>query len=235
MAIPAQQLEQERPRLRRITYPVRDGKPMAETDKHADEMIYGKEALRVRYADRPDVYVSGNNFVYWEEGSPRKKVSPDVYVVFGVPKRQRDSYKAWEEGGKLPAVVFEITSKKTRNVDVRKKIPLYQDELRVPECFLFDPTGDYLSPRFQGYRLKSGVYVPIPLVNNRMYSEQLRLELVVEGETLRFYDPDRREWLRTPLEQALRAEAEARARAAAEAEIARLRAEIAALKQRRTE
>ena len=35
---------------------------------------------------RPDVYVSGNNFVYYEEGDPKKRVSPDCYVVFGVPQ-----------------------------------------------------------------------------------------------------------------------------------------------------
>src|SRR5437588_12354675 len=112
MAIPAQRLEKERPR--RIYYPVRDGKPMAETDKHADLMIYYKEVLRARYKHDENVYVSGNNFVFYEEGNPKARVSPDVYVVFGVRKHQRDSYKVWEEGGRLPDVVFEFTAKKTQ-------------------------------------------------------------------------------------------------------------------------
>lgn len=73
---------QRRPRS--FVYPTSDGKPMAETDKHADLMVYAKEALRLYFANRAaDVYVSGNNFVFWKEGNPRAKVSPDVYVVFG--------------------------------------------------------------------------------------------------------------------------------------------------------
>ena len=75
---------------------------MAETDKHRRLMSYVTDALEVYYADRPDVYVSGNNFVFWEEGNPKARISPDGYVVFGVPQRQRDSYMAWKEGGHLP-------------------------------------------------------------------------------------------------------------------------------------
>src|SRR5207248_958988 len=154
--------------------------PMAGTDKHCDTMIYTREALKVYFADRPEVYISGNNFLYWQEGNPRKCVSPDCYVVFGVGMRQRDCYKAWEEGGKLPDVVIEFTSKKTKKEDTQTKRPLYERELKVPEYFLFDPTGDYLQPRLQGYRLVQGEYVPLELVDNRLYIEQLGLELVQE-------------------------------------------------------
>lgn len=238
MALSAQQLEKAR--LRVIDYPTGDGKPMAETDLHVDQLIYTREALKVRYADDPDVYVAGNNLLYWEEGNPRKSVSPDVYVVFGIPKYPRDLYKVWEEG-KGPDVVFEFTSKTTRKEDVGKKRPLYRDVLKVREYFRFDPTGDYLSPRLQGDRLENGVYVPIPLVDGRMYSEMLELYLVVAGERLRLFDPKTGEFLRTLQEaeehaaqEAQRAEAEAQARAEAEAEIARLRTELAALRQEKS-
>jgi hypothetical protein len=104
-----------------VVYPSSDGKPMAETDQHRNLTVYVIEALKARYADRPDVYVSGDNFIFYQEGDPRKRVSPDAYVVFGVPMRERDSYKAWEEGGRLPDVVFEFTSRKTRHEDTHKK------------------------------------------------------------------------------------------------------------------
>ena len=42
-------------RSRAGTYPTSDGKPMAETDKHRDLMVYAIEALKARFADRPDV------------------------------------------------------------------------------------------------------------------------------------------------------------------------------------
>jgi Uma2 family endonuclease len=230
------------PRRRRVFYPTSDGKPMAETDRHRDLAVYVIEALKSHFADRPDVYVSGNNFVFYREGDPSARVSPDAYVVMGVPMRQRDSYMAWKEDGHLPDVIFEFTSRKTRKEDTDTKRPLYETVLKVPEYFLFDPTGDYLKPRFQGYRLQQGQYVPLEVVNGRLHSERLGLDLVQEGERLRLYDPATGECLLNPLElaEARRAEAkgrraEADARAAAEAENARLRAELEALRRQMDE
>jgi Uma2 family endonuclease len=191
---------------------------MAETEKHLLLMLYCIGALKNYFAARPDVYAVGNNFLYWEEGNPKARISPDCYVVFGVENRVRDSYKAWEEGGRLPSVVFEFTSKKTRHEDVRKKRPLYEQVLKVPEYFQFDPTGDYLKPRLQGLRLRDGVYEAIPLVNDRMVSEQLGLELVMEGERLRLWDPVKGEWLLSHVEsEQARVSAEASRVAEAEA------------------
>ena len=230
------------PKTRAVVYPTSDGKPMAETDLHADLMVYFKEALRAFYAQpgqQRTAYVSGNNFLFWQEGDPKKRVSPDCYVVFDVTPGPRDSYMAWKEGGKLPAIVFEFTSCKTQREDTATKLPLYERVLQVPEYFQFDPTGDYLNPRLQGFRLDSnGAYRPIPLAGDRMHSEQLNLDLVLERDTVRLYDPVRNAFLLTPQEQAARAEAEATraeaeaaARAAAEAENERLRTELDALRR----
>jgi hypothetical protein len=41
----------------------------------------------------PNVYVSGNLMVYYVEGHPEISVSPDVFVVKGVPSGQRRVYK----------------------------------------------------------------------------------------------------------------------------------------------
>ena len=79
---------------RRVIYPTEDGRPMAETDKHSELMVYFRAALKAYFDRQPDVYVSGNNFVFWEEGNPKARLSPDAYVVFGVPNHLRDSYKA---------------------------------------------------------------------------------------------------------------------------------------------
>ena len=238
-----------KPRSKRaVYYPTGDGKPMAEDEPHLNLMNYSIPALRYRLRNRPDVYVAGNNFLYYEEGNPKARVSPDCYVALGVePKGRRRFYKVWEENGIAPAVIFEFTSKKTKKEDLTIKKSLYEQVLRVQEYFQFDPTGDYLKPRLQGQRLHEGVYQPIELREGRMFSEQLGLELVIEGENLRFYDPANGEWLRTyeqaetqRLAQEQRAQAEAqRAEAAdqraetAEAELARLRAEIEALRQQK--
>ncbi len=245
-----------KPRSKRaIYYPTGDGKPMAEDVLHRKLMSYCCESLEFHFAPRPDVCVAGNDFLYYEEGNPQARVSPDCYIAFGVePKEIRHFYKIWEENGIAPSVVIELTSKKTKKEDVTIKKPLYEQVLKVQEYFQFDPTGDYLKPRLQGQRLHEGVYKPIELTNNRMFSEQLGLELVIEGKTLRFYDPLQQKWLLTYKEaetqrvaQEQRAQAEAhRAEAAdqraesekqraetAEAELARLRAEIEALRQQK--
>src|SRR3954452_23150266 len=71
---------------REVEYPTSDGRPMAETDTHRQDMVDLIAALQDRFAADPDAYVSGNLLLFYEQGSPRKHVSPDVFVVLGVPK-----------------------------------------------------------------------------------------------------------------------------------------------------
>ena len=128
-----------------IDYPQSDGKPMAESDLHRKIMTEVIDRLIARYAARGDVYVTGNLMVYYVEGKPRKSLSPDCMVVFGVPSGDRLIYKTWEEG-KFPSVVFEITSKTTKREDISTNFGIYQDFWKVKELFMFDPTEDYLEP-----------------------------------------------------------------------------------------
>jgi len=88
-----------------IEYPSSDGKPMAESDITRDYITYSVEALKLYFQGISDVYVSANSFVYYEEGNKAAVVAPDIYVVFGVIKRQRDNYKIWKEAGIAPQFV----------------------------------------------------------------------------------------------------------------------------------
>jgi Uma2 family endonuclease len=217
-----------------LVYPESDGKPMAETELHCLLMINLIEALRNFFANQPDVYVWGNLFIYYEEDNPRKNVAPDVFVVRGVGKRHgeqmRRVYKLWEEGV-APCVVIEVTSSGTKNEDLQRKKALYA-QLGVKEYFIFDPEYRYLKPPFRAYRLSGNQYVEMAITNRRVYSEELGLELVNTGETLRLYDPANEAFLLTP-EEALAAERQASARATrAEAELEKLRAELARLKSK---
>ncbi|HZU36890.1 MAG TPA: Uma2 family endonuclease [Gemmataceae bacterium] len=202
-------------------YPTSDGKPMAETDWHRDLMADLIQTLKVWYASRPRVYVSGNLLLFYEPGNRRRHVSPDVFVVKGIAKHDRPNYLLWEEA-KGPDMVIELTSSSTRREDLETKYRLYQDPLRVKEYFLFDPLGDYLQPSLQGHRLRRGQYHSIQAVAGRLPSQVLGLHLERNGRELRLYDPDTARWLPTPLEMA----------AQAEAENARLRRELAALRRR---
>jgi Uma2 family endonuclease len=189
-------------------YPTSDGKPMAETDRHRDLMLDLIQTLKDYFAAVTMVYVTGNLLLFYERGNKRRHVSPDVFVVKGVPNRERLNYLTWEEG-RNPNVVMELTSSSTRHQDVTRKFRLYQDTLKVKEYFLFDPFGDYLKPPLQGYRLRSGQYHPIRPVAGRLPSRELGLHLEADGSDLRLYDPMTEQWLPTPQEKVFLAQEKA--------------------------
>jgi Uma2 family endonuclease len=220
----------------RVYYPESDGKPLGETEVHAVCTAQLMLMLRAHFADRPDVWVAGDQMLYYVEGDPRQVTSPDVYVVFGRPKRPpRRVYQMWIEGP--PTVVVEVSSRKTRREDLVTKRALYE-RLGVGEYFLFDPLDEYLVPRLQGLSLGPAGYEPIePNDAGRIPSAALGLELAAREHELALYDPETARWVPTPEEEtaARRAEEAARrveeaARRAAEEEVARLRAEIAQIK-----
>jgi Uma2 family endonuclease len=165
------------------------------------------QTLQARYADDPQVYVSGNLLVFYREGDRRRHVAPDVFVVRGVAKRQRDNYLIWAEGKSLDAAI-ELTSKSTRREDIEHKFHLYETELRVREYFLFDPYAEYLHPPLRGYRLRAGEYAGIRPVAGRLPSKVLGLHLERHGTQLRLYDPSMGRWLPTPSEEREQAMAE---------------------------
>jgi Uma2 family endonuclease len=200
-------------------YPSSDGRPMAESDHHRDLMCDLIETLETYYADDPMVYVSGNLLVFYVPGNRRKYVAPDVFVVKGVAKRKRRNYLLWEEG-KGPDMVIEVTSSRTRREDLKTKFSLYQDTLRVPELFLFDPMQDYLDPPLQGYRLREGKYTALRAVRGRLPSRVLGLHLERNGSDLRMFHPGTERWLPTVSERIAEAEQKRRQM---EAETQRLR------------
>ncbi len=202
-------------------YPTTDGKPMAETDHHRNQMTELIHALQRWFAADASTYVSGNLILCYERTNKRRHVSPDCFVAFGVPNHERINYLLWDEVP--PAVAFEITSNSTMANDTRRKFALYRDVLKVKEYFLFDPFEDYLTPSMQGYRLRAGKYVGIREVAGRLPSQQLGLHLERVGDVLRLWDPTTAVFLPTDGEL-FRQAAEERERATRlEQENARLR------------
>lgn len=180
-----------------IHYPESDGKPMAETDRHRDDMVYFIEALKAYFAGQ-DVYVSGNILLYYEEGDPKQVVSPDGLVVFGLKPGPRRVYKTWVEG-KVPDLVIEVTSLSTRGEDRNRKSRLYA-RLGVQEMWLVDPLGEYLGAPLRGYRLHEGSWVEIPVVEGRARSAVLGLEFCIREDAVRLVDPETGRELPAPIE-----------------------------------
>ena len=229
-----------------IFYPESDGKPMAETERHRDLLINTLLILQTYFQDIPDVCVSGNMMMYYVEGNPRKSISPDIFVTFGVGRKERRTYRIWDEG-KPPDFVLEFSSENTYRNDLRGKKALYA-EIGIGEYFLYDPERRYLPSPLMGFMLVGSDYVPIPFeADGSASSATLGLALRLRGEGLGFYDSVSEKWLQTPAEiataraeqeaaraeqEAARAEQEAAARKQAEAEVVRLHEEIERLKER---
>lgn len=142
-----------------IEYPTSDGEPMGESDVHRQMMIDLIEALQIHFRSQMDIYATGNLLLLYEEGKPNSHVAPDALIAVGIPQKERENYKIWEEG-KAPDVVIEVTSKSTKYRDVGFKKGLYE-ALGVREYLLFDPRNEYLKPRFQVYRLEGELYVRV--------------------------------------------------------------------------
>lgn len=216
--------------LPEVEYPDSDGQPVGETPQHCDNLLHLVEMLRAWLADDAMSYVAGNSFLYYVQGDPRRHVSPDVFVVRGIPKTPpRRRYLVWEEG-KAPDVIIELSSPSTLHEDLEQKFALYRDTLQVREYFLFDPLGECLEPRLQGFRLQRGEYAPIRRVKGRLPSKVLGLHLEPSDWELRLYDPAARHWLLTPPEEHQAFAEERRARLQAEAEVEQLRKELDALR-----
>ena len=204
--------------------PSSDGIPM-ETHRHVLQSTLLMEPLRLHWAGRPDVFVGGNMFVYF---SPDQVLTedfrgPDVFVVQGVPHRDRKSWVVWEEGGRGPDVVIELLSESTAQFDKTEKKRIYQVRLRVPEYVWYDP----YSAELAGFSLRDGAYEPTAAdAAGRLPSRQLGLLLVRwQGE----YAGEEATWLRwaQPDGALLPTGAELAAAAAQRADAERERAERA--------
>lgn len=192
-------------------YPESDGEPMTDKDINRLLMEYAELAIRTHFRGQ-QVYVSANLFIYYQQDEPNRRVAPDVFVVKGVEPKLRERYLLWEEGV-APCVAFEFTSRSSRFDDPGSKMGLYA-LLGIQEYYLFDPTGEFLNPRFRAYRLQGESYVEV----QDLHSPELGLDIQVEGQWLRFIDPITRKALPTADEAVERAD--------------RLQAELDALRRR---
>ena len=218
-----------------LVYPESDGEPMAETPRHQQVMIDCMDILRSHFRRFADVYIAGNMLLYYEEGNPRKSISPDVFMVRGLSKKDLRTYKTWEQPSTLD-FVLEVASPSTYTRDFNEKMEIYAKILKVKEYYIYDPYHE-IDPYFVGFRLVGEDYEEIPFVNERIPSEVLGLELGERDGVLLLYNPgtaerlypsrERLDEVKSRLEEEARARQEAETRAQhAEAELEKLRAAL---------
>ncbi len=82
-------------------------------------------------------HVGADQFIYWEEGNPTRRLAPDVYVLPGV---DRDiairSWKVWETGI-VPSFALEVVGSDTTKD--YEDAPVEYGLLGVRELVVFDP------------------------------------------------------------------------------------------------
>ena len=186
-----------------VFYPEADGEPMPDAGYQDHTIRAARFQLDHHYRHRPGTLVSGNTLLYYEQGNPRRVVSPDCYVAFDVDlsiMRYRTYYTVWDMG-KPPDFTLEVASKSTHGNDTGAKMRIYSG-MGVGEYWLFDksPSGEYYGFRLAGYRLVNGDYQSIAVAEDRSgnlsgYSETLGLDIRweydgdLEEGRIRLYDP----------------------------------------------
>ncbi|MFQ5855404.1 MAG: Uma2 family endonuclease [Anaerolineae bacterium] len=220
-----------------LELPTEDGVPL-ETNWHRIEINLLVDSLHHHWRDQRDYFAGGNMFIYYsfEQVRNRDYRGPDFFVIKGVDgERDREAWIVWEEKGRYPNLIVELSSPTTRDVDLGPKKELYEQTFRTPEYFCYDPD----QKRLMGWRLGDGQYLELePNERGWLWSKELNLWLGTwEGEYLRITAT----WLRFHTaegelvltgEEAARAEAEAERRRAQQE---RRRAEQAEERARRLE
>ncbi len=153
--------------------PYSDGEPL-ESNWHRDAMNFLIELIRVLFHGRTDYFVGGDMFIYFSSQQARNRDfrGPDVYLVKDVDgTHDRLSWIAWEENGRLPDFIVELTSQSTAAVDRGVKKDIYERVFHTKEYFIYDPGTQLL----EGWRLGPRLhYEPLtPDEHGRLWSQEL--------------------------------------------------------------
>jgi Uma2 family endonuclease len=216
-----------------------DGEPM-DSDWERMAIALLVESARYFFRARSDFYCAGDMFIYYGTSAKKRRCrGPDFFLVWGVdPTEIRTSWAQWNENGRLPNVIIELLSPRTRIADLTLKKDIYEEKFKTPDYFCYDPENRQLV----GWRLKGTSYEAMePTFGGRMWSEELGLWLGVwvgsylgrNSAWLRFFTKEgflvlteaEAERQRAEADRQ-RAEAERQRAEAAEAELARLKAQL---------
>jgi Uma2 family endonuclease len=228
-------------------FPVSESAP-PEGDLHFDAKITAKNALDGHFQRLGRrVYLACELPVYYPS---EPMFAPDVFAVLDVERRSREHWTVLHEGKGLD-FAMEILVAGRRHKDLTRNVERYA-RLGITEYFVFDRRNLRLS----GFRLpssKARVYQPILPQLGRYASQVLGLDLRLEDTRLRFLHgnapvPDAQELIQTlegmlvqvqenrqaaeqrAEEETRRREEETRRREELEVELARVRAELEALR-----
>ncbi len=176
------------PTIPRVYYPDSDGQPIADNTLQFDWIAILKWNIEAYYRARPDVFVAGDHLIYPVEGDPDTRQAPDVYVAFAAEKKDRGSFRVWEEHGIFPQAIFEVWSPNNRFEAMQKKLAFY-DKFGVEEYYIVYPEF----PSHLEIRVRSEGKLVEVAEPNGFISPRLGLRFLLERGRLTVYGPDGRQ------------------------------------------
>lgn len=183
------------------------------SDEHERYRNYLYNVLKFLVRNNPTAIILSDTNVAWDvpEVLPHR---PDIAVIFNVRERKNWSTFAVAEEGTRPALIIEITSPKTRQLDLDDKLDEYE-LTQVPFYIIVDIQGRRrtLHRRVLGWQLTADGYAPIqPDTQGRLWLAPVQAWLAFEQGQLVCYDAEGRELKDYPEIAAQRDQAEARAK-----------------------
>jgi Uma2 family endonuclease len=121
--------------------PVEDGIPL-ESDWHRLDMTLLIEQVTQHFKGRDDYFVGGNMFIHFSTRRLRNKdyLGPDFFFVANSSLNPSRPYWAvWDEDGRYPDVIIELTSPTTAKNDFGEKKEVYERIFRTREYYIYDP------------------------------------------------------------------------------------------------
>ncbi len=187
-----------------VFYPETDGEPLPDGFEQESVFLQVMPVLRTYFKSRREAIVSGDTFMYYEQGNPQVRIAPDCYVALGVTDEAilpYNSYLTWHVG-KVPDFALEIASRGTARQDLEDKRELYA-EIGIGEYWRYDATPDsaYYGEPLVGEQLVDGRYVRLPVQHApdgqvQGHSPVLALDLCWQAGRLLFFSPATGEYLR---------------------------------------
>ena len=157
-----------------VEYP--EGHWIAQSVSHGEAVRQAASALDLHFRDCEDVLVAMELVVYYQRGNNKVSLQPDVQVVFGVGRRDRSTFRVWEEG-KGPDFVLEVASPSTAGNDAEHKAQEYA-RIGVREYWRLDPQGALMASPLEGYEARRGKYSRVQPVASSDGGRHLRSQVL---------------------------------------------------------
>jgi len=116
-----------------------DGVPL-ESDWHRVEIQLLNDLVTQHMKGREDFFVGGNMFIYFksEQAYKRDFRGPDFFFVNEARLNPSRPYWAiWNEDGKYPDLIIELSSPSTHDIDHGTKKTVYEKTFRTPRVLHF--------------------------------------------------------------------------------------------------